>query len=762
MNTKKANLVRLRMSALVGLVLFCSFTANAHNNNLNTFNLADFEAVGDGVTDDGPALQRALDALADAGGGTLLVPAGLYLIQTPVVRDFAGASVIIQGVPSDKMPAPPTAGGDQLAASLDLVSEFIPATGATESAITLINIDNLTVEHLAFTGIESSISDAYITLYLSDVNHATVRHSEFYGIATFGAVAGLGGGNIIRAVRSELSVESSMFLGCAANSGAYAPIIENIEWKRFTISNSIFIDYGLRSYYGKMGLGAPLSWINLAGVAPRTPDSPRREVVIRDTFLDEGGWVGITAYPHLWGFPIDPIDLIYISGLKMNVSNLGTAGHQFFNVSNVLIENSHYGWSHNTGAAIDIYRSTHVILDRLTCIAEADRIRVDDRTERVTVINSVYREIASQAQTTTEMETAPEDDPVQYVRQQFVSVLGRQPDPAAHFYWSDLLIRCGNDSNCLNQQRAALDQYLESNPQTDFSISGNVLDENGEALPGATIALTGSQSAVAVTDAFGNFHFSNLPTTGTYTVTASKRHYTFTNASKSFVRPPSNVEALFDASLNRHTISGRIAKSDGTAVAGVTVNLVQLQAVTTTTDANGNYSFPDLPAGENYTIAPVVKDFLVFVPVNRVVSDLSADSTANFLARLRPELLTLDHSDFALVFDSVSFVTQPFPIFHPLDFADDGMARAVLFARNLEQVNSASQVAVTAEDPNHLVYPLPVEFVGNVAGQSWLKQVNIRLLPNIGEGKCFRLRLFYDGLQSNAARVCFSPKRPGS
>jgi hypothetical protein len=42
--------------------------------------------------------------------------------------------------------------------------------------------------------------------------------------------------------------------------------------------------------------------------------------VIRDTFLDEGGWIGITAFPHLWGFPIDPIDLIYISGLKMNVS----------------------------------------------------------------------------------------------------------------------------------------------------------------------------------------------------------------------------------------------------------------------------------------------------------------------------------------------------------------------------------------------------------------------------------------------------------
>src|SRR6185312_3846801 len=114
------------------------------------------------------------------------------------------------------------------------------------------------------------------------------------------------------------------------------------------------------------------------------------------------------------------------------------AGHHFFDVRNVLIENSHYGWSKNTISAIDLYHATHAILDRLTCIEKADRIRVDDRTERLTVINSVYGGLDSQAQTTTEMQTAPEDDPVQYVRQQFLSLTGKQPEPAAHFYWSDL------------------------------------------------------------------------------------------------------------------------------------------------------------------------------------------------------------------------------------------------------------------------------------------------------------------------------------
>jgi hypothetical protein len=754
----------MKLITLLALVSLCAFTAKAQNN-ANVFNLADFDAVGDGVTDDGPAFQRALDALADAGGGTLQVPAGLYLIRTPVFKDFSGlngGSVTIQGVPSNKQPAPPTAGGNELSESLDLQSEIFPDTGSSNSAFTISNLKTLRVEHLAFTGKETTITDAYITLNMNDIDDATVFHCEFYGISTFGLVAGQGGGNLIRAVRSNLNIDQLMVLGSTANSGAYAPIIENIHWKGFQISNSIFIDFGIRSFFGKMGLGAPLSWINFASVAPRTPESSRREVVIRDTFLDEGGWIGITAFPHLWGTPVDPIDLIYISGLKMNVSNLGTAGHQFFDVRNILIENSHYGWSHNTGAAIDIYRSTHAILDRLTCIAEADRIRVDDRTERLTVINSVYNDILSQAGTTTEMETAPEDDPVQYVRAQFLSVLGRQPEPAAHFYWSDLLIRCGNNNECLDQQRDALNEYLESNPQSEFSIAGNVVDENGEPVSGATITLSGSQSVVTATGADGNFHFFGLPTTGTYTVTANKRHYTFANDTETFVRPVRDVEVQFNTRLNRHSITGQLGKFTGGGVEGNTVRLISTETISTTTDANGIYTFTDLPAGQNYTIVPVINDFFVFAPVTTTITELAEDRTVNFVARLRPELLTLENSDDALVIDAVSFIGAPISIFQPVEFSDDGLGRMMLFAKNLELVKSMSEVTVTAQDSQNFVHTLPVEFVGIIPGQSWVKQINVRLLPTLGAGKCVQLRVIVDTLESNPARVCFAPPRPGS
>jgi Pectate lyase superfamily protein len=97
---------------LLGLCLLLPCLNNNAFAATPTLNVRDFGATGDGTTDDGPAFQKALDALATAGGGTLFVPAGKYAIATPVSNDFSGsaASITITGVESLTMPAPPTAG----------------------------------------------------------------------------------------------------------------------------------------------------------------------------------------------------------------------------------------------------------------------------------------------------------------------------------------------------------------------------------------------------------------------------------------------------------------------------------------------------------------------------------------------------------------------------------------------------------------------------------------------------------------------------
>jgi hypothetical protein len=724
--------------------------------NDTQLSLADFGAAGDGVTDDGPAFQGALDALAAAGGGTLFVPAGSYLVATAVVKDFsdvANATVRIQGVPSLTMPAPPTASAEELAAGLDLTSQIIPATGPTQSAFTLTHLHELTVEHIDFTGRPEETTDAFVTLYLGYIEKALIRHCEFYGLSSFGVVPGFGGGNIVRAVQSELWIDVSVFLGCTANSGSYAPVVENIDWRKFTMTNSIFLDYGLRAFFSKTGLGAPFSWINIADAAAAVPESTRREFVVRDTFLDEGGWIGITATPHRWGPQVAPIDLVYISGLKMNVSNLGTAGHAFFDVQNVLIENSHYGWSHNTIAAISLNGIGTAIFDNLTCIDDADRLYADNRTGRLTVINSEFSDLDSQAEITTVFDTAPEQDPVQYVRRQFISTLGQQPDPAAHFYWADRLIKCGQNNVCLNENRGELSKYLSTHPHPEFSIAGTVVDENGIPVTDVAVRLTGSQSNSALTDAEGSFRFSSLPTSGSYTVTVSKRHYSFTPDNQTFVTPADNVTVNFRARLNRHSIGGRITMTNGTGISGVKVQLAQSPTTSVTTDSNGSYSFRDLPAGQNYTVLPSSND-RVFTPSSITFDDLSKDEVANFGGKLQPELLTLDDSEVAIALDSFSFVAQPLSIFSFFGLNGDTLTRVTVFAKNLEPFITSSEISAVAEDDNAQIHPLEIEHIGEVPGHSWLKQLNIKLSRDLPAAGCVKLRISVAGVNSNDAQLC--------
>lgn len=50
-----------------------------------TFNVKAYGAVGDGTTNDTPAIQAALDAANTAGGGTIIVPPGSYCLTNPAL-----------------------------------------------------------------------------------------------------------------------------------------------------------------------------------------------------------------------------------------------------------------------------------------------------------------------------------------------------------------------------------------------------------------------------------------------------------------------------------------------------------------------------------------------------------------------------------------------------------------------------------------------------------------------------------------------------
>src|ERR1044072_165840 len=275
---------------LLGICLFLlclnsAALAKSRSHSIDSeppLNLRDFGAVGDGVADDGPAFQSALDALAAAGGGTLYVPQGKYAIVTPVAKDFTGlaSSITIIGVESLTPVAPPSAGGDQLSLGLDLKTEVYPRTGEEKVAFFIKGLRSFVVKDLAFVGTPNVRPDAASTLFLSDIEKAQIKHSEFYGLCT------LTGDGILVALRSDLEITQSKFLGSTATSGFYIPIVQNLEWYGITVTDTTFLDYGQRpELFSKTGLAAPISWINIGNAAKKTNLSPRREVVLRNVFL---------------------------------------------------------------------------------------------------------------------------------------------------------------------------------------------------------------------------------------------------------------------------------------------------------------------------------------------------------------------------------------------------------------------------------------------------------------------------------------------
>jgi len=738
----------------VALCLFVpSLSRNAFGATSIELNLRDFAAAGDGVTNDGPAFQAALDALAAAGGGTLFIPEGKYAITTPVSKNFTGlaSAITIKGVESLKPVSPPSSNGG--AEGLDLLTEVYPRTGVTANAFSIYGLQTLVVKDIAFVGTEGVDTDAANTLYLSDIDKAQITHSEFYGLAT------ISGSSIVSAERSDLEITQCKFLGSIATSGGYAPVVQNVEWYGITVSDTVFLDYGLRELFGKTYLAAPISWINIGNAAAVTNHSPRREVIIRNTFLDEGGYWGISSLPYRYTPPSAPIDLIYITGLQLNVSNFGQYGHLFYDARHVFIENSRYGWSHNAAAGIALANVGTAIFDKLTCEAHADHISADANTGELTVINSTYTQLDSFAQTTNAIDTTDEEDPVQYVRSRFVAVLGREPDPAAHFYWSDLLVHCFDDSACVDSGKAALNDYLSKQPSAKFAISGRIVDEQNVAVAGVKVTLSGSQSVTTTTDSDGNYAFSNLPTSGRYVITPSKDDYVFDATSETFVTPGEDQVADFTASKPRppivkHSISGRVVDAKGEPLAGVMMTLTGSVAATATTWTDGSYSFTDVDGGSNCTVTASIDGYLL-TPAIQTFTTLAADVNADFEAALLPVLLTATSSDRAVALELTTFIADPFPITNTFLSEGRNRTRVVFFGKDLGLLSGEGVGAITAEaeDAAHVKYPLRVEFVTPLPELPGINQLVIRLTGDLEDAGNVLVTIKVHGLTSNKARI---------
>jgi hypothetical protein len=172
------------------------------------------------------------------------------------------------------------------------------------------------------------------------------------------------------------------------------------------------------------------------------------------------------------------------------------------------------------------------------------------------------------------------------------------------------------------------------------TYSGRVTD-GGAGVGGVTIRYSwiGADGSVT-TSGNGNWSSSGWVLGTAVTFTPSQSGYTFTPSSRSYTTGFSDQGGVNFSRIS-HTISGNISKG-GVGLGGVTVSLTGAMSATTTTAANGNFSFARLRTG-SYTITPS-RPGTVFTPTNRTTT-LAPSRTGMDFSVLVPVVTTLPAAD---------------------------------------------------------------------------------------------------------------------
>jgi hypothetical protein len=102
---------RVRVWCLAWFVTACLYSAPVTST---VFSVKNYGAAGDGTTIDTPAINRAIEAAAASGGGTVFVPAGTYLCYSIRLKSNVclyldqGAAILGRGSRRGRRPLRPS------------------------------------------------------------------------------------------------------------------------------------------------------------------------------------------------------------------------------------------------------------------------------------------------------------------------------------------------------------------------------------------------------------------------------------------------------------------------------------------------------------------------------------------------------------------------------------------------------------------------------------------------------------------------------
>lgn len=122
----------------------------------------------------------------------------------------------------------------------------------------------------------------------------------------------------------------------------------------------------------------------------------------------------------------------------------------------------------------------------------------------------------------------------------------------------------------------------------------------------------------------------------------------------------------------------------------------------------------------------------------------------------KPVLISQTASTRAVAFETISFKAEPFPLTASLPLThSDTRTRISIFAMDLELLPGEGANAFTADvqDATGKIYPLRIEFVGQVPNFPGITQIVVRLADDLGDVGDVLLRLNLHGMASNRVRV---------
>jgi uncharacterized protein (DUF1800 family) len=130
-------------------------------------------------------------------------------------------------------------------------------------------------------------------------------------------------------------------------------------------------------------------------------------------------------------------------------------------------------------------------------------------------------------------------------------------------------------------------------------------------------------------------------------------------------------------------------------------------------------------------------------------------STTSAATNKSPILISQTTSTRALAFESPTMRAEPFALTSSVNYSPDNRTRLCIFAMNLELLpgEGANAFSADVQDGNGKIYPLRVEYVGQVPDFPGITMIVVRLADDLGDAGDVLLRLNLHGMASNRVRI---------